>query len=141
MKLDDKLKVYYITAVLSLLFAIIGFSYNAWRLEATEDNSNIRTASFEVLKELAQLEQIIYAAHYDKDMVAGNPRKGWVKVGLVVDLSVLINKPVEEKALHLKETWSNNWEKIVSEKDVANSLSEDIDRVRKEIKLVLKSLD
>ena len=63
MKLVHKLKAYYLTAILSLVFAVIGFSYNAWRLEATEDNSNIRTASFEVLGELAELEHVIYAAY------------------------------------------------------------------------------
>lgn len=31
----------------------------------TEENSNIRTASFQVLIELAEREQIVYAAHYD----------------------------------------------------------------------------
>jgi len=141
MKLDNKLKVYYVTAVLSLLFAIIGFSYNAWRLEATEDNNNIRTASFEVLKQLAQLEQIIYAAHYDKDTVAGSPRKGWGKVGLVVDLSILINESVEQSSLHLKETWSANWDKIVDEKIATTKLTADIDSVRDEIKLTLKNLN
>ena len=114
MKLENKLQAYYITAILSLVFAVVGFSYNAWRLEATEDNNNIRTASFEVLGELAELEQIIYAAHYDKDEIEGNPRKAWVKVGLVVDLSALISKSVEKKSLNLRETWSKNWPKIIN---------------------------
>ena len=141
MELENKLKVYYITAILSLFIAVIGFSYNAWRLEVTEDNSNIRTASFEVLGQLAELEQIIFAAHYDKDMDAGNPRKGWVKVGLIVDLSVLISKPVEKKSLDLKEAWSNNWQKAVNEQAATIELTEAIDQVRKEIKQVLSGLN
>ena len=71
--LEKKFKVYYLTAIFSLIFAVVGFSYNAWRLEVTEDNSNIRTTAFEVLTELAELQQLIYSAHYDHDMVAGNP--------------------------------------------------------------------
>jgi len=98
MELEDKLKVYYVTAIFSVVFAVVGFSYNAWRLEVTEDNSNIRAASFEVLTVLAELEQIIYAAHYDKDTKEGSPRKGWVKIGLIVDLDSLISKSSEEQA-------------------------------------------
>ena len=141
MHLENKLKIYYITAILSLLFAIIGFSYNAWRLEATEDNSNIRTASFEVLGHLAELEQIIYAAHYDKDKKEGNPRKGWVKVGLILDLSALISESVEIKSSTLKQAWSNNWSEVADNQQVTNKLIDDIESVRKEIKLVLSNLD
>lgn len=140
MELELKLKAYYVTAILGVVFAVIGFSYNAWRLEVSEDNNNVRTASFEVLTGLAELEQIIYAAHYDKDMVLGSPRKGWVKVGLIVDLSMLISKPVEEQSLKLLDVWSDNWERMANEQEATNQLVEQIDQVRKEIKLVLTGL-
>ena len=139
-KFEKKLTLYYITAILSLLFAAVGFSYNAWRLEATEDNSNIRTAAFEVLNTLAEFEQIIYAAHYDKDMVEGSPRKGWIKLGLIVDLSVLISKSVEEASLKLKNSWSDNWEKIPDSQTATTQIAADIDQVRKEIQRVLREL-
>lgn len=71
-----KLKLYYLTAIFSLIFSLLGFSYNAWRMEVSEDNSNIREAAFEVLKELGELEQIVYALHYDHDQTSGSPRKG-----------------------------------------------------------------
>jgi len=141
MKLDNKLQAYYITAIISLVFAVVGFSYNAWRLEATEDNNNIRTASFEVLKELAALEQIVYSAHYDKDSIEGNPRKGWIKVGLIVDLSSLISPSVEKRSLDLKNTWSNTWQKIATEQAPTIALTKDIDSVRREIKKALNNLD
>lgn len=79
MSLENKVKYYQFVSILSLVFAMTGFSYNAWRLEVTEENSNIRTASFQVLIELAELEQIVYASHYDKDDIKGNPRDGWVR--------------------------------------------------------------
>lgn len=141
MKHENKLTIYYITAVFSLIFALVGFSYNAWRLESTEDNNNIRTASFEVLRELAELEQIIYVAYYDKDAIKGNPRIGWVKVGLIVDLSVLINQSVQQKSLALRDSWSSSWEKIADEQDAIKKLSADIDKVRNEIKLALNNLN
>ena len=141
MQLDNKLRIYYITALISLLFALIGFSYNAWRLEATEENSNIRTAAFEVLLNLAELEQVIYAAHYDKNMVEGSPRKGWVKVGLIVDLSALISKSTENKARQLKSVWSSNWEKMVQDKQAVDYIVLEIDYVRESIKNEINKLE
>ncbi len=140
MELNYKLNAYFITALLSVVFAVVGVSYNAWRLEVTEDNNNIRTASFVVLTELAELEQIIYAAHYDKNIIDGSPRKGWVKVGLIVDLSSLINQSVEEESEHLKIIWSNNWSKIAVSREATDSLVDEIESVRKEIKLALSKL-
>jgi hypothetical protein len=78
--LKKKLRLYYITTIFSLVFAVVGFSYNAWRLEVSKDNNNIRTASFEVLKNLAEFEQVLFSAHYDQDEVSGNPRLGWIKI-------------------------------------------------------------
>lgn len=140
MELTDKLKLYYITAILSLVFAVIGFSYNAWRLEVTEENSNIRTASFEMLTNLAELEQLIYIAHYDKNPIDGSPRKGWIKVGLIVDLSILINPSTENKSTDLKSFWESNWNKIDSDREAVNKLVSKIDNVRASVKLQLNNL-
>lgn len=140
-ELDKKFKSYYLTAIFSLIFAVAGFSYNAWRLEVTEDNSNIRTAAFEVLTELAEFQQLIYSAHYDHDMVAGNPRTGWVKVGLIVDLSSLIGERVADKTNQLQKTWSNNWENIQKSRKATDKLIADIDSVRIAIKETLKNLE
>jgi hypothetical protein len=141
MELESKLKVYYLTAIFSVFFAVVGFSYNAWRLEVTEDNSNIRAASFEVLTVLAELEQIIYAAHYDKDTKEGSPRKGWVKIGLIVDLSSLISKSSEEQAQKLKATWQKNWKIMTHDSEATNILVSKIESVRSEIKLTLNELE
>lgn len=137
---NAKLNAYYITAVISLIFAIVGFSYNAWRLEISEDNANIRTAAFQVLIELAEFEQILYAAHYDNDTITGNPRKGWVKVGLITDLSVLISPAVEQQAQELKTLWSEHWDSINTDKQTIDLLIKTIDSVRAEIKNTLRVL-
>ena len=138
--LQVKLNVYYLTAIFSLVFALLGFSYNAWRLEASEDNNNIRTASFEVLLELAELEQLVFAAHYDQDPGAGNPRTGWVKVGLINDLSGLISEPVEASAEQLRNVWSGNWTRMKDDQAAADTIIASIDTMRKAIKVELKSL-
>jgi len=80
-----------------------------------------------VLNELAELEQTIYSAHYDQDNVNGSPRKAWVKVGLIVDLSMLMGDSVEQSAAQDRAT--------------TNELIEKIDNVRSEIKSQLTMLD
>ncbi len=124
-----------------MLFTLLGFSYNVWRMEISEQNNTIRIASFEMLVELSSLEQLIYIAHYDKDLEQGNPRKGWVKVGLITDLSVLADPTVEQTAKNLTKIWSSNWEGIGREQEAVERVVKGIDSVRAEIKRVLKSLE
>ncbi len=137
----NKIQLYQITVIFSVLFALLGFSYNVWRMEVTEENSNNRTACFEMLLELSSLEQLIYAAHYDKNIQEGNPRKGWVKVGLINDLSVLTTHSVEKQASVLKEVWAVNWDKMTDNQSSADQIVKAIDLVREEIKLTLSSLE
>ena len=127
-------------SVFSVLFALLGFSYNAWRMEVSEENNNVRTAAFEVLSHLGELEHIILSAHYDNDVIEGNPRKGWVKVGLVVDLSALIAPNVEAKAVIMKATWADSWHLMRTEEAVVTELVNEIDDTRLAIKLVLKEM-
>jgi len=141
MDLERRLKVYYLTAIFGVIFAVIGFSYNAWRLEVSEDNNTIRTASFEVLVLLAEFEQLIYAAHYDRDLEEGNPRKGWIKVGLIVDLSALISTASEKQAQELKAAWDNNWRIMTDNRQATDYLVRAIESVRREIKLTLNELE
>lgn len=140
MQIEEKLKIYYITAVLGVVFAVVGFTYNAWRLEVSEDNNNIRTASFEVLKELAELEQIVYAAHYDKDQIGGNPRKGWVKIGLILDLSALISPPVETQSEQLKQVWQDHWQNLPTDRQSAELIISHIGQIRDALKTDLQRL-
>jgi len=136
-----KFKLYQITVIFSMLFALVGFSYNVWRMEVSEQNNTIRTASFEMLVELSSLEQLIYTAHYDGDVAEGSPRKAWVKVGLIVDLSVLTAPSVQHKANTLKGVWAANWDSISHDNNAVNNVVTEIDIVRSEIKLLLKSLE
>lgn len=132
---------YSLALVFSILFALIGFSYNVWRMEVSEENNNIRTASFELLLELAELEQLIYSAHYDGDSKAGNPRIGWVKVGLISDLSTLTSPDVVQGANTLRGVWTQGWERLPTDRSVADQLVAHIDAVRGEIKSLLRSLE
>ena len=139
-KAAKKIQAYYFTAVFSVIIAVVGFSYNTWRLEVTEDNSNIRTAYFEFLSMLSELEQNIYSLHYDGNEIEGSPRIGWVKVGLIVDLSGLISNDAQVRAERLKNTWAATWEMLDTDRDSVNQLVNDIDSVREEIKIQLAQL-
>ena len=139
--LHQKVIFYQITTVIGVIFSLIGFSYNVWRMEVTEENNNIRTACFEILIELSALEQLVYAAHYDHNESEGSPRKGWVKVGLIVDLSVLTAPAVEVGAANLKKTWSQNWSIYAEQESAVVHIVESIDKLRTEIKDVLRSLE
>ena len=160
-QLYQRLKLYQITAIFSIMFALLGFSYNVWRLEQSEHNTTVRTASFELLKQLSLLEQIIYAAYYDKDFKEGNPRKGWVRVGLIEDLSALTSPAVQQESYTLKQLWQAHWQALVSQKNShietpihateqrentptekpADILMTQVDRVRISIKQALAQLD
>lgn len=139
--IQNKLKLYFITSIFSIIFALIGFSYNVWRLQQSEVNNTIRMASFEVLTELAEFEQVLYSAYYDKNSIEGSPRTAWVKIGLITDLSQLISKPVEVKAKKLQENWKDNWEKVPNDENSVNQLVLELDNVRKEIKKQLETLE
>lgn len=137
----SKLHLYQLTVIFSVLFALLGFTYNVWRMEVTEENSNIRTASFEVLLTLSSLEQLVYSAHYDGDEQEGNPRKGWVKVGLIEDLSMLTTDSVHDQASALKTVWTDNWATMMDDRYSADQIVGAIDSTRTELKRVLKSLE
>jgi len=140
-EVNKKLYLYQVTVILSLLFALVGFTYNVWRMEVSEQNSNIRTACFEMLLELSSLEQLVYAAHYDKDVVQGSPRKGWVKVGLIKDLSVLTTATVEAQAEALTNIWDSHWQTMQASRASTDQIVAAIESVRGEIKQVMHSLE
>ncbi|MEP5568565.1 MAG: hypothetical protein ABJN62_12065 [Halioglobus sp.] len=135
------MKVYQATALFSVLFALMGFSYNVWRMEVTEHNNNVRSAAFEMFLQLAELEQLVFAAHYDSDPVAGNPRVGWVKVGLIGDLGRSCSMEVADAAIALKGVWSDHWETLPQERASANAIVAAIDHTRAEVQVVLTNLE
>lgn len=141
MTLQRKLQAYYLTAVLGLIMAIAGFAYNTWRLERSETNSTTRTAAFETFKALATLEQIIYALHYDQDSHQGSPRKAWVEVGLIRDLSVMVSPQVNQEAAILHALWQEKWPAIEQQRSAVDAIVTQIDAVRAATKLTLLTLD
>jgi len=139
-KIQEKIITYQAIVMISFIFGLLGFAYNNWRYEHNEYNNNIRIASFQMIQELASLEQNIYANHYDKDMHKGNPRDGWVKVGLIHDLALFISLSTQEASKVLKVTWSKNWNKIINDRNATDSVVEKIEEVREATRVMLREL-
>lgn len=138
---SDRTKRFVVISIFSFLFAFVGFSYNVWRTEKTESNNNVREAAFGMLQELANLEQLVYAIHYDHSTAEGTPRNGWVKIGLIQDMSMLVAPTVESKAIQLKEVWAKKWNQLSEDKQASDEIVHAIEEVRVEARLMLKSLD
>ena len=106
-------------ALISLAVALTGLSYHTWRDERTEHNRNVRTATFEILAKLADLERVVFLAHYDRDRAGGNPRTGWTYVIVIDDLASVVPGPVPGKAGELRKVWGDNWEGLGADDDKA----------------------
>ena len=139
-QIQERIVRYQIMVMLSFLFGVLGFVYNNWRYEHNEYNNNVRIASFQMIQELATLEQNIYANHYDHNPDKGNPRDGWVKVGLIDDLALFISPECEAATEVLKNSWQKNWNSIGKNRDAANMLVEKIEDVRKTTRSILIQL-
>lgn len=140
LELRQKVLLYQITTMMGVAFGLIAFSYNVWRMEITEANNNTRMACFEILTELSELEQLVYAAYYDNNLETGSPRIGWVKVGLINDLSFLVSPMVETSSASLKYVWSKNADKYSADRKSVDRIVAAIDGVRTKIKSTLNSL-
>jgi len=139
-QIQERIVRYQIMVMLSFLFGVLGFVYNNWRYEHNEYNNNVRIASFQMIQELASLEQNIYANYYDHNPDKGNPRDGWVKVGLIDDLALFISPECEAATEILKNSWQKNWNRIGKDKDAANTLVKKIEDVRETTRNILIQL-
>ncbi len=128
-------------ALISLVVALGSLSYNTWRNERTERNRNIRTATFELLTRLAELERVTYLAQYDRDTNGGNPRTGWTYVLVIRDLAMVVPEPVPAGATELQKVWSENWEGLGNDDETAvNRIDDAVGKLRADSLTTLRSL-
>ncbi len=127
-------------AIISLVVALSSFSYTTWRNERSERNRTIRQASFQMLTSLAEMQQIVYHAHYDRDTVRGSPRTGWVYVDTISDFSSALPAPVPGCAADLLSAWRDHWEALGVHDADAEAISNSVDRCRVAVLGVLKAL-
>lgn len=129
-----------LTAVFSVLFALCGFGYNVWRQEATEYNNNLRTSCYQLLLEIAELEQIIFALHFDRERMQSTPRMGWVKARLINDLGATATPEVAVKTENLLAMWASHWEQIETDDDAVGKVTLALDETRAAVKASIESL-
>ena len=128
-------------ALISLVVALSSLAYNTWRNERTEHNRNVRTAAFEVLTKLAELERVVFLAQYDRDVAGGNPRTGWTYVLVIADLSAVVPAPVPAQAAELQRVWRGNWESLGKEDETAvDHIDDAIKKLRETTLGTLRSL-
>jgi hypothetical protein len=128
-------------ALISLAVALSSLAYNTWRNERTEHNRNVRTATFEVLTKLAELERVVFLAQYDRDLSGGSPRTGWTYVLVIRDLSAVVPAPVPARAAELQSAWAENWAGLGKDDEAAvNRIDDAIGKLREATLATLKSL-
>jgi hypothetical protein len=128
-------------AIISLLVAFMALSYNSWRNELSEQNRNIRQAGFEMLVHVAELQRITYLAHYDKDLVEGNPRKGWSEVLILKDLAHLMPDSAHMGTTELADVWGQNWQGLGKQDESVALIDTALDGLRADILEALAELD
>jgi hypothetical protein len=128
-------------ALISLVVALGSLGYNTWRNERTEHNRNIRTATFEILTKLAELERVVFLAQYDHDAASGSPRTGWTYVLVIRDLAAVAPQPVATRSAELQQAWAENWEGLGKADEVAvNRIDDAIGGLREASLATLKTL-
>jgi len=127
-------------AIISLIIAITALFYNTWRNEQTEKNRNTRTAAFEILKELGELQIIVNYYHYQHGKEMGNPFLGWGHIAFISDLGQLLPNPVSNHVKTLTAVWSKNWEKIPTNDPATDSITNEIDQSRESVLGALRRL-
>lgn len=129
-----------LVAIISLTVALSGLGYNTWRNEKSELNNNIRTAGFEILLQVGELQRVVFFSHYDRNPLLGNPRAGWAHVLTIQDLSQVMPEPVPTRAVQLKEAWEAHWSQLGTSDASADSINLSIDAYRVAVLDILRSL-
>jgi len=129
-------------ALISLVIAISSLGYNTWRNEASEHNRNQRVVSIEVLRNVGELQQLVYHSHWDmEDRDKGNPLTGWALVLTIKDLSQLLEGDAPEAGTGLWKVWDENWQLLGEDQQGYDRIIDGLAEVRKATNALLRSLD
>ncbi len=129
-----------LVAIISLVVALVGLGYNTWREKVIEENRSIRVASFEVLKNLGELQLVVDYAHYQKNKQLGNPITGWGRVLLIKDLARVIPEPATQSAEILYHTWGEEFEKLEDDEKSVERVTQAITDTRQAVLHALSQL-
>ena len=130
-----------LVALISLVTAIVGISYNSWRDHQNEINDNMRNAAFVVLSDLGELQTIVNYAHFEADNARGNPIDGWKHVIMIRDLSRLLQPEAKKAGETLYVSWQSNWQNLEQDKRTESLISSQITSTRKAVLSTIDSLE
>lgn len=131
-----------LVALISLAVALTSLGYNTWRNEASEHNRNQRLVSIEVLRNLGELQQVVYHRHWGADDDKGSSLTGWAIVLTIHDLAMVLQSPLPESADNLKDVWQQNWGKLGgSTEEYEDLIIGAIELVRDDVHALLDDLD
>ncbi|WP_251359797.1 hypothetical protein [Kangiella sp. TOML190] len=132
-------------SIISLLVAIVALTYNTWRTDTTETNRNLRTASFELIRELGKLQNTTNQLHYAQSQNAALTQEqfiqGWGHVALIEDLSALLPQDIESQALDLKTQWQTHHQQLGQQQNAETQISLAISNTRQKVRALLHSLE
>lgn len=130
-----------LVAILTLLIAIMALGFSAWRAERSEKNNTVRTAAFEVLKNLGELQVVVNYSYYSPGNTKSDPMLGWGYVSLISDLSQTLPPPIPKTVEQLIDAWNSNWKQLNTSEQSATDISSQIDNSRSAILEELRKLD
>ena len=117
-----------IVAIISLVVALAGLSYNTWRNESTEAHRNVRQGAFAMLEQLGQLQQLVDQRFYAGKKDDVNRITCWGKVALLRDTAPLVSEATQRQAERLFQVWSEQLEAMdegdaAAEKKVSDQIA------------------
>lgn len=141
-KISEQLRRNFV-ALVSLAVAVTSLGYNTWRNEASENNRNQRLISIEVLRNLGELQQVVYHRHWGMDEEGkGNHLTGWAIVLSIYDLAMVLESPLPESAEKLKAAWQQHWNKLGGEtEEHEDPIIDAIEQLRDDVHALLDDLD
>lgn len=141
-KIKDQLRRN-LVALISLVVALTSLGYNTWRNEASEHNRNQRLVSIEVLRNLGQLQEVVYHRHWGMDNEdKGSALTGWAIVLTIHDLAMVLQSPLPESADYLKRAWEKHSRRLGGDTEAhEDPIIDAIEQVRDDIHTLLDDLD
>jgi hypothetical protein len=130
-----------LVSFLSVLVAVSALVINARHNAAVERHRNIRIAEFEILRNLAELQQMVDSAYFQSSSSQGNKGLILSRILVVRDLAALSPRPVQQTSDRLMTAWRVHGEKIGTSIDAAKGLSDEILYARGEVVTSLRALD
>lgn len=110
-------------ALISLALAAASLGYNTWRNDTTEIQRNLRQASFQVLIDLGEVNQVVlYRRYFQSPSEPGRTKQtadhrsddaqnwvsGWGKVTMIRDLTSFMPEPLPQQGAELFAAWQTH---------------------------------